>query len=502
MAAFPSVSAVASFLPMPQVSIDQTIDAWVSPLTALVEHLILYPLPIGEAQVPLVVLWLVAAAVLFTLSFRFINLRGLAQGFRLVRGDFDDPSHAGEVTHFQALATALSGTVGLGNIAGVAIAVSVGGPGAIPWMMLAGFLGMSTKFVECTLGVKYRIEHADGSVSGGPMWYLSRGLARRGPRLALLGKVCAALFALFCIGGSFGGANMLQANQSLGQLIEITGGESSFWVGRGWLFGLLLAGLVALVILGGLRSIARVTSRIVPLMAIVYVGSALLIIGFHLEQVPAAFGLMFGSALGIDSVAGGALGVLAVGFQRAAFSSEAGVGSAAIAHSAVKTDTPVTEGLVALYEPLVDTVIVCTLTGLVIVLSGVWISADGIGGVELTSRAFASMFDGFPVVLAIAVMLFAFSTMIAWSYYGLKSWAYLFGDSRAAEWSYKLMFLMFIVFGASLQLDAIIGFSDAMILAMAFPNLLGMLFLLPEVRADLNRYLCELRSGIASASST
>ncbi len=502
MNAFPSVSPVAGSLPMPQASIDQTIDDWVSPLTAVVEHLILYPLPIGEARMPIVVLWLVAGAVLFTLYFRFVNLRGLAQGFRLVRGDFDDPSHAGEVTHFQALATALSGTVGLGNIAGVAIAVSVGGPGAIPWMMLAGFLGMSTKFVECTLGVKYRIEHADGSVSGGPMWYLSRGLARRGPRLALLGKVCAALFALFCIGGSFGGANMLQANQSLGQLIEITGGESSFWVDRGWLFGLLLAALVALVILGGLRPIARVTSKIVPLMAIVYVGSALLIIGFHLEQVPAAFGLMFGSALGIDSVAGGALGVMAIGFQRAAFSSEAGVGSAAIAHSAVKTDTPVTEGLVALYEPLVDTVIVCTLTGLVIVLSGVWISAEGLSGVELTSRAFASVFEGFPVVLAIAVMLFAFSTMIAWSYYGLKSWAYLFGDSRAAEWSYKLMFLMFIVFGASLQLDAIIGFSDAMILAMAFPNLLGMLFLLPEVRADLNRYLRELRSRIASASST
>lgn len=489
-------------IPAARSSIDQTIDAWVSPLTAVVERLILYPLPIGEAQVPLVVIWLVAAAVLFTLYFRFVNLRGLAQGFRLVRGDFDDPSHAGEVTHFQALATALSGTVGLGNIAGVAIAVSVGGPGAIPWMMLAGFLGMSTKFVECTLGVKYRIEHPDGSVSGGPMWYLSRGLAERGPRLALLGKACAVLFALFCVGGSLGGANMLQANQSLGQLIEITGGDASFWSGKGWLFGLLLAALVALVIIGGLRSIARVTSKIVPLMAIVYVAAALLIVAFHVDQVPSAFALMFASALGIDSVAGGALGVLAVGFQRAAFSSEAGVGSAAIAHSAVRTDTPVTEGLVALYEPLIDTVIVCTLTGLVIVLSGVWTSAEGISGVELTSRAFASVFEGFPVVLAIAVMLFAFSTMIAWSYYGLKAWTYLFGSSRRTEWTYKLLFLIFIVIGASLQLDAIIGFSDAMILAMAFPNLLGMLFLLPEVRADLANYLARIRrSGAAARAS-
>ncbi len=475
--------------------IDETIDAWISPIATFVQDLILFPLPLGLAEVPFVVLWLVGGALLFTLYFRFVNVRGLAQGFRLVRGDYDDPAHAGEVTHFQALATALSGTVGLGNIAGVAIAVSVGGPGAVPWMMLAGFFGMASKFMECSLGVKYRHENDDGTVSGGPMWTLSRGLADRGPVLAKLGAVCAAVFAVFCIGGSFGGANMFQANQSYEQFVGITGGEASWWADKGWLFGLILAVLVGLVILGGIRSIARVTSKIVPVMASIYVGAALLIIGLNLDGVPAAFALMFSSMLGIDSVAGGALGVLAVGFQRAAFSSEAGVGSAAIAHSAVRTDTPVTEGLVALYEPLVDTVIVCTMTGLVIILTGVWDAGSGISGVELTSRAFGSVLDGFPVVLAIAVILFAYSTMIAWAYYGMKAWTYLFGRSPAKELAYKLLFLVFVVIGTTMELGAVIGFSDAMILAMAFPNLLGMLFLMPEVRRDLEAYRRKLATG-------
>jgi AGCS family alanine or glycine:cation symporter len=476
--------------------VDETLDAWISPVATWVQDLILFPLPLGDAQVPFVVLWLVAGALLFTIYFRFINLRGLAQGFRLVRGDYDDPSHAGEVTHFQALATALSGTVGLGNIAGVAIAVSVGGPGAVPWMMLAGFLGMASKFVECSLGVKYRMENDDGTVSGGPMFTLSRGLAGRGPALATLGSVCAAIFAVFCIGGSFGGANMFQANQSYQQFLAITGGDTSWWADKGWLFGLILAALVGLVILGGIRSIARVTSKIVPAMAAIYVGAALLIVGLNLGEVPAAFALMFSSMFGIDSVAGGALGVLAVGFQRAAFSSEAGVGSAAIAHSAVQTDRPVAEGLVALYEPLVDTVIVCTLTGLVIILTGVWNDQGGISGVELTSRAFGTVIDGFPVVLAVAVILFAFSTMIAWAYYGMKAWTYLFGRSPAKELAYKLLFLAFVVIGTTMELGAVIGFSDAMILAMAFPNLLGMLFLLPEVRRDLQAYWRDLETGV------
>lgn len=450
---------------------------------------------IGEAHLPLVVLWLVFAALIFTVYFRFINLRALRHGFQLVRGDYDDPRAAGEVTHFQALATALSGTVGLGNIAGVAIAVSIGGPGAVLWMILAGFLGMSSKFTECTLGVKYRRENPDGTVSGGPMWYLSRGLAARGPLLGRLGEFLAALFTVFCIGGSFGGANMFQANQSYQQLVGVTGGPDSWLAGKGWLFGLVLAFFVALVIIGGIKVIARVTAKIVPLMAVTYVSAGLVIIAVHINQLPTAFALIFTSAFGISPVVGGALGVLAVGFQRAAFSSEAGIGSAAIAHSAVKTREPVSEGIVALYEPFVDTVVVCTITALVIIISGQYAAGGEMSGVELTSRAFGTVIGWFPYVLALAVVLFAYSTMIAWSYYGLKCWTYFFGETRRMEIAYKILFLCFVVIGASIHLEAVIGFSDSMILAMAFPNLLGIYFLLPVVRRELDRYWNKYLSG-------
>ena len=481
----------------PAAGFDERIERLLAPLTGWVERVILFPTPIpgSDAQMAFVVLWLIIAALVFTFYFRFINLRGLVHGFRLIRGDYNDPRAAGEVTHFQALATALSGTVGLGNIAGVAIAVSVGGPGSVVWMMLAGFLGMSSKFVECTLGVKYRTVNADGSISGGPMWYLSRGLAERGPALATLGKVCAVLFAIFCVGGSFGGANMFQSNQSFQQIVGVTGGADSWFAGKGWLFGLIMAFFVGLVIIGGIRSIARVTSKIVPLMGAIYITAGLIIIGVHIEQVPAAFALMFSSAFGVSSVAGGMLGVLAIGFQRAAFSSEAGIGSAAIAHSAVQTNEPVSEGVVALYEPFVDTIIVCTITALVIIISGVYVDGGGMSGVELTSQAFESAISWFPYVLAVAVILFAYSTMLAWSYYGLKSWTYLFGETRGAEYTYKTLFLLFVVAGASMQLGAVIGFSDAMILAMAFPNLLGIYFLLPTVRRELDRYWAKVQAG-------
>ena len=484
-------------LPVLANSLDQRIEQWLGPLTSWVERMILFPLPIpgSQAHMPFVVLWLIIAAVFFTGYFRFINLRGLVHGFRLIRGDYNNPKAAGEVTHFQALATALSGTVGLGNIAGVAIAVSVGGPGAVIWMMLAGFLGMSSKFVECTLGVKYRSVNADGSISGGPMWYLSRGLADRGPALATLGKVCAVVFALFCVGGSFGGANMFQSNQSFQQVVGVTGGAESWFADKGWLFGLIMSLFVGLVIIGGIRSIARVTSKIVPIMGAIYILAGLVIIVVHIDQVPAAFALMFSSALGVNSVAGGALGVLAIGFQRAAFSSEAGIGSAAIAHSAVQTSEPVSEGVVALYEPFVDTIIVCTITALVIIISGVYVDGGAMSGVELTSEAFETVIGWFPYVLAVAVILFAYSTMLAWSYYGLKCWTFLFGESRGAEYTYKTLFLLFVVAGASMQLGAVIGFSDAMILAMAFPNLLGIYFLLPTVRRELDRYRTQVKTG-------
>ncbi|HKJ17672.1 MAG TPA: alanine/glycine:cation symporter family protein [Xanthomonadales bacterium] len=479
-----------------QEGVDERIDQVVRPYADGVAGFIFSSFPVAGVQIPFVLVWLLLAATIFTFYFKFINFRAFRHGFQLVRGDYSDPMAAGEVTHFQALATALSGTVGLGNIAGVAIAVSLGGPGATFWMILAGLLGMSSKFVECTLGVKYRNEYTDGTVSGGPMYYLSKGLAERSEKLAFLGKVLAVLFAIFCVGGSFGGGNMFQANQSFKQLVSVTGGDASWLADKGWLFGIIIAFLVGMVIIGGIKGIARVTSKIVPFMAVIYVAAGLLIIFMNLPAVPAAFGAIIDGAFKAEGVAGGVIGVLFQGFKRAAFSNEAGIGSAAIAHSAVRTNHPVTEGFVALYEPFIDTVVVCTITALVIVITGTWDpNVDPSQGVALTSQAFETVIPWFPWVLTIAVVLFAFSTMISWSYYGLKSWTYLFGESRFMDILYKMLFLSFVVIGASMQLGSVIDFSDAMIFAMAFPNVLGIYFLLPVVKKELDKYWADYKAG-------
>jgi len=478
-----------------QGGFDEKIDNAVKPFADAVAGFIFYTVPVAGVDIPLIVVWLIAAAIFFTFYFKFINFRAFKHGFELVRGDYNDPHAAGEVTHFQALATALSGTVGLGNIAGVAVAVSVGGPGATFWMILAGLLGMSLKFVECTLGVKYRDEHDDGTVSGGPMYYLAKGLAERSPKLKTLGKVLAVVFAVTCIGGSFGGGNMFQANQSFQQLVNVTGGDASWLADKGWLFGIVIAGLVGLVIIGGIQGIARVTSKIVPFMAVIYVTAGLVIIGMNFEQVPAAFAAIISGAFSPEGISGGVLGVLFQGFRRAAFSNEAGIGSAAIAHAAVRTSHPVTEGIVALYEPFIDTVIVCTVTALVIIITGSYDSTGQMDGVTLTSQAFESALSWFPWVLTLAVVLFAFSTMISWSYYGLKAWTYLFGETVAADTTYKLLFLAFVIIGASMKLGSVIGFSDAMIFAMAVPNILGLYFLVPVVRKELDIYWARYKAG-------
>lgn len=492
-------SLLGLFVSLPafaDTGIDEKINLFIKPYSDAVAGAVFSSFPVAGVDIPFVLVWLIVAATIFTFYFRFINIRAFKHGFELVRGDYHDPQAAGEVTHFQALATALSGTVGLGNIAGVAVAVSLGGPGATFWMILAGFLGMSSKFTECTLGVKYRDQHADGTVSGGPMYYLTKGLAERGPGFAKFGKLLAILFAIFCIGGSFGGGNMFQANQSFAQLVNVTGGNASWLADKGWLYGLVIATLVGLVIIGGIKGIARVTSKIVPFMAVTYVLAGMAIILMNYAAVPAAFAAIFTGAFTAHGIAGGVIGVLFQGFKRAAFSNEAGVGSAAIAHSAVQTNRPVTEGFVALYEPFIDTVVVCTITALVIIITGTWDpSVDPSAGVQLTSNAFKSAFGWFPWVLTVAVLLFAFSTMISWSYYGLKAWTFLFGENRLTDSTYKVLFLFFVVVGSSMQLGAVIDFSDAMIFAMAFPNLLGCYFLLPVVKKELDAYWDDYKAG-------
>ncbi|KAF0675867.1 alanine/glycine:cation symporter family protein [Profundibacterium mesophilum] len=460
--------------------------------------------PLYGTDFPWIVLWLVVAASVFSLYFGFVQFRYFGHAIRLVKGDYTNPNDAGEVSHFQALATALSGTVGLGNIAGVAVAVGIGGPGATFWMILAGLLGMASKFTECTLGVKYRNEYPDGSVSGGPMYYMSKGFRELGlPGGGLL----AILFSVFCILGALGGGNMFQANQAHAQISGIVGDYP------GWITGIVFAAVVFTVIVGGIKSIARVTEKVVPFMGILYVGAALIILIMEYDKIGWAFGQIFAGAFTGLGVAGGLVGALIQGFKRAAFSNEAGVGSAAIAHSAVRTNEPITEGFVSLLEPLIDTVVICTMTALVITISGQLImdpatgrfvlneagsaisTIDGNTGVALTSAAFGTSIGWFPYVLAVAVVLFAFSTMISWSYYGLKAWTYLFGEGRVKELVFKVIFCGFIIVGAAANLGPVIDFSDAAIFSMAVVNIFALYFLMRLVRRELNSYGARLSRG-------
>jgi len=449
------------------------------------------------APIKLIVVWLIFGGLFFTVFMRFINIRGFIHSINLIRGKYDKPGTKGEVSHFQALTTALSATVGLGNIAGVAIAVAIGGPGATLWMILAGLLGMSSKFAECTLGVKYRRINAKGEVSGGAMYYLRDGLKKK--NLGVLGHILAVTFAILVIGGSVGGGNMLQSNQAFKQFETFF----PFMENHGFWYGLVMAILVGMVIIGGIKSIAQVTSKVVPFMALLYVGTAMIIIALNIENTGHALSLIWNGAFSPDAMKGGFIGVLIFGFQRGAFSNEAGVGSASIAHAAARTEEPVSEGIVALLEPFVDTVVICTMTALVIIFTGFAENTQGFEGVELTSAAFGKVFPWFPYLLLVAVTLFAFSTLISWSYYGQKGFDYLFGGysqslfktRKVSDTIFQLIFLSAIIIGASASLNAVMDFSDMMILCMALPNIIGLVILAPEVKKDLKDYWARLKSG-------
>ena len=512
--------------------LDQKIDEAFKPISDFFSSLIFFPIYKSESvEIPFVLLLLVASAAFFTIYFKFPNIFHFKTAINVVRGKYDelDESHGsgnsdldgdirdtnkevqeGEVTHFQALATAVSGTVGNGNIAGVALAIALGGPGATFWMVICGFLGMSTKFVECTLGVQYRDVGDDGTVYGGPMYYISKGLKERG--FEMLGKIAAVIFAIFCIGGSFGGGNAAQSNQATVVLKELLGLEST---AAGAIIGIILAILVGVIIIGGIKRIASVTEKVVPFMAGLYVLACLYILGVNFSLIDDAFSLIFREAFNPTAIGvGGFIGVLLVGFKRAAFSNEAGAGSASIAHSAVKTKYSASEGLVALLEPFIDTVVICTMTALVIIIfnfggdaSGATIfqyGGDGAGavmidgvayeGAGITSKAFAAYIPFSNVFLTIAVVLFAVSTMISWSYYGLQSWKYLFGRGKKADITYKLLFLLFVVIGAAASMKSIWDFSDAMIFAMVFPNMVGLYFLFPVVKKQLKRYTDAIKA--------
>ncbi len=501
-------------------STDEIINAHFDNATGWFVDAVFAEIPLtANVGIPWVLIILMAGAGYFTFYFRFINFRDFFTAIRVVRGKYDhleESGHVevsdsiattdgdalktarvegeGEVSHFQALTAAVSATVGLGNIAGVAIALAIGGPGATFWMILVGLLGMSSKFVECTLGVKYREVNAEGTIFGGPMYYLSKGLREKG--FSRLGKILAIVFAIMCVGGSFGGGNMFQVNQAFKLFEHVTGAENSFIYGNGWVFGLVMAIFVGIVIIGGIKKIAQVTDKVVPVMVVTYILAVLIILGINFESIPSAFGAIWDGAFSPEGVVGGFVGVLIQGFKRGAFSNEAGVGSASIAHSAVKTKYPASEGLVALLEPFIDTVLVCTMTALALIITGQVTVGEEISfeqGVLLTSSALESGISWFPYVLTVAVVLFAFSSMISWSYYGFQAWSYLFGRGRRTEYTYKVLFCIFTIIGAAATLGAVTDFSDAMIFAMMVPNMIGLFLLRKKVIAELRRYRKVMR---------
>lgn len=526
-----------------EMGIDEKIDKVFGDLTGWFVNFIFYQIPFSEnIKIYWVLFPLILGAGFFTFYFRFINFTGVWTAIKVVMGKYEDiekygakelygeegiaagvdmnkvesldkhladnrdeivvdgdiidtirdESSNGEVSHFQALTAALSATVGLGNIAGVAVAVSIGGAGATFWMIIAGVLGMASKFVECTLGVKYRDVGPDGTIFGGPMYYLNKGLKNK-----TLGKILAGAFAVMCIGGSFGGGNMFQVNQAVQLFENMTGGTESFLYGYRWAFGVIMAILVGIVIIGGIKSIAKVTDKIVPFMVVIYVGASLFVLVAKFDMIGWAFNEIIQGAFAPEGIVGGAVGVMIQGFRRAAFSNEAGVGSASIAHSAVRTKYPASEGLVALLEPFIDTVLVCTMTALVLIITGnVDPGNAGLNDADailLTSGAFESVISWFPYLLTVAVILFAFSTQISWSYYGYQAWAYLFGRTKRTEYTYKIIFCLFVIVGASASLGSVIGFSDAMIFGMMVPNMVGIVILAPKVKAELKKYMDAIR---------
>ena len=465
------------------MNLDQQIDKAISPIAGVISDVIFFSINIAGLDVPVIAFWLISAGLIFSLYFRFPSIRYFGLALKIVRGKYTRADEPGDLTHFQALSAALSGTVGIGNIAGVAVAISIGGPGSMFWMILAGLLGMATKMVECTLGVAYRRINADGTVSGGPMHYIHKGLAERG--LAKLGPFLATLFAVFGIGASI---TLFQVNQAFTQFSEATG------VQNGLAFGIVIAFAVGLVLIAGIRVIGVVAQALVPLMAFVYLAAGFIILGLHVEQVPAAFVSIVVGAFAPEGVSGGVIGAMIIGLQRAAYSNEAGIGSAAIAHSAVKTREPSSEGLVALLEPFIDTIVVSTMTALIVIVTGAY-KIQGLSGIEITSAAYASVFPWFPKILAIAVILFAYTTMLTWSYYSVKCWTYLAGESYWTNLGYKLVYCLLLSTGAVISMKATLEFADAMFFAMAIPNVITLYILGPQVKQEIEGYVSRIRSG-------
>lgn len=499
---FPQDPELASGASCEVEGLDAVIDCHFAKATCVVNEIVFHSVPVTVGSppevfdIPLVLVWIALCAVFFTLYLGFINFRFFGYAWQLLCGKYNEPGAKGELSNFQSLATSMAGTVGLGNIAGVAVAVSLGGPGAVFWMMVMGFLGMSSKFAEVMLGVKYR-RKLDGEgphkFVGGPMYYVRDAFEQRG--IKYIGGFLAVFFAVCCMLGSIGAGNMFQANQALEQVVRVSGGEeASFFADKGWLFGVVLAALVGAVIIGGLKSIGRVSSSLVPAMAVIYLSACFYVIALHYEDIPSALITIFTEAFTPEAGIAGVIGGMLVGIQRAAFSNEAGLGSAAIVQATARTDYPVRQGFVGMLGPFIDTVIVCMATALLIVVTGMHETGQGLAGVELTSQALEQGGEWLAYVLAVAVFLFAFSTQITWYYYGEVGATYIFGEKKWVALSFKIIFLVFTVIGCASQLENVIAFADALFLSMAFANIVALYILAPEIKRDLKAYILQMKS--------
>lgn len=478
-------------------TLDNYIDCKFSAVADIVEPIVFYAPTVSfggtEVGIPLILVWMALGSILFSIYFKFINFRFFKHAVDVVRGKFDSDLDEGEISSFQALTASLSGTVGLGNIAGVAIAISVGGAGAVFWMVIMGLLGMCSKFLEVSLGVKYRQESGgqDDEVFGGPMYYIKPAFEKI--KMSKLGSFFAVFFALACIGGAVGGGNIFQANQAYQQAVNVTGGEASFLQDYGWAFGLFLAFLTGIVTMGGVRAIGKVTARLIPFMVVLYIGAGLIVIGLNITELPNALVTIFEQAFSVEAGIGALIGTILQGVKRASFSNEAGLGSAAIIYAAARTGSHIQQGFASMLGPFIDTVVICLITALVIVLTGVYQDTDGLAGVEMTSKAFGSEITIFPYILAVSVFLFAYSTLITWSYYAEKAFAYLFGTKKSLLNGFRLFFLAFVVVGCSLKLGNVVRVSEALMFIMAIPNIIAMYLLAPEIKKDLEEYISKLK---------
>ncbi len=469
------------------VNVDALMDKYVAPVSDSIANVIFYPLTFGETQIPIIIFWILFAGIFFTVFFKGISIWGLKHAIETVAKPADKNSDSnGEVSSFQALATALSGTIGIGSIAGVAISISIGGPGAAFWIFAGALLGMSIKFVEATLAVKYRRFNLDGTVSGGPMHYIAHGLTRK--KLRWLGQPLSAIFAVLCIGGGITGGNMIQINQTAHQIIFITGGEQSIFHGFAWVLGAIAAILIGMVVMGGIKSIAKVTTILTPTMCAMYIISGLIVILANFTNIPHAIALIIKEAFNPTAVAGGVFGTIIIGLRRSVQSNEAGTGAAAIVYATAQTKEPVSQGFVALLETFL-TGVLCLFTSFAIVFSGACThAAKEISGIELASNAFQSVIPFFPVILSIIAVMFAMSTLISWAYYGQKAWTFLLGEGKKRVLTFNLIYCLFIIIGSAMNVKSIIDITDAMMIAMCVPNIIALYVLAPEIKRDLIDY--------------